>query len=73
MAIHAEKKEMCLVVGTSADHPMDQLSGAHNHALPLGKFVGGCLTSLTFPSNNSLMSLKFGNLGFFDGYITCSR
>jgi len=39
--IHAEKKEMCLVVGTSADLAMDQLSGAHNHALPLGKFVGG--------------------------------
>ncbi len=36
-----KKKEMCLVVGTSADLAMDQLSGAHNHALPLGKFVAG--------------------------------
>jgi len=40
------KKEMCLVVGTSADHAMDQLSGAHNHALPLVKVVGGCFNIL---------------------------
>jgi hypothetical protein len=42
-----EKKEMCLVVvGTSANHAMDQLSDAHNHALPLGKFVRGCFNIL---------------------------
>jgi hypothetical protein len=42
-----KKKKCVFVVGTTADHAMDQLSGAHNHdALPLGKFVGGCFNIL---------------------------